>query len=325
LQAAGDGSEPWHRAAGAPWMIMDSRSGDMNGALYDNVPDRFQTWGTSDFEIVFGDSSVAWSYLSDVVLTGKVPFAIYKYNLDGTVERQFIAIFDSQVAGTDGTWDQGIASAYTATAGYEEIYCYGNGGAGYQVSDEAAYISANDIYAAPSNTGWGSAGNPVGYPYINRLIVSMYPEGTVGPPVNGTVIRFNTFKPIDLDDEFTFTTADLNPESSDSLMTLALDKINVFPNPYYAFNELATTPYDQYVTFTHLPETATIKIFNLAGILVKTLDHVSGQFEKWTLANASDIPVGSGMYIAHIDMPDEGVQKILKVMIVQKKQILEYY
>jgi hypothetical protein len=333
LQANGDGSEPWHRAAGAPWMIMDSRAGDLNGALYDNVPDRFQTWGTSDFEIVFGDSSVAWSYLGDYVLDEKVPFAIYKYDVDGSVERQFIAIFDDQIAGTEGTWDQGIASAYTATAGYEEIYCYGNGGAGYKVADEAAYIAANDIYAAPSLTGWGAPGNPVGYPYINRLIVSMYPEGTVGPPVNGTVIRFNTFKPNSLTDVFEFSTAGLDPENSDSLLALALDKINVFPNPYYAYNELSTTAYDQYVTFTHLPEKATIKIFNLAGVLIKTIDHdnASSQFAKWDLTNASDIPVASGMYIAHIDMPDvvidgvTGLQKILKVMIVQKKQILEYF
>ncbi|MEA2076550.1 MAG: T9SS type A sorting domain-containing protein [Candidatus Marinimicrobia bacterium] len=327
LQAAGDGSQPWHRAAGAAAMIMDSRSGDLNGGLYANVPDRFQNWGTSDFEIVFGDSSVAWSYLNDYVLTEKVPFALYKYNLDGTVKRQFIAVFDDQVTGTEYTWDQGIASAYTATSGYEEIYSYDNLGTGYQVADEAAYIAADDIYAAPSSTGWGSAGNPYGYPQINRLIVAMYPEGTTGPPVAGTVIRFNTYKPIDLDDVFTFTTAGLDPTSSDSLMALALDKINVFPNPYYAYNELATSPYDQYVTFTHLPAKATIKIFNLAGILVNTIEHdnAASQFEKWDLTNASDIPVGSGMYLAHIDMPDEGAQKILKVMVVQNKQILEYY
>ncbi|MCF7832530.1 MAG: T9SS type A sorting domain-containing protein [Candidatus Marinimicrobia bacterium] len=106
-----------------------------------------------------------------------------------------------------------------------------------------------------------------------------------------------------------------------------VEKINVYPNPYYAYNEQATSAYDQYVTFTHLPETATIKIFNLAGVLVKTLDHTAdnGQFHKWDLTNESDIPVASGMYLAHINVPDEGVQKVLKVMIVQKKQILEYY
>jgi hypothetical protein len=327
LQAAGDGSQPWHRAAGAPAFIMDSRSGNLNGAWADNVPDRFQTWGTSDFEIVFGDSSVAWSYLNDVCLTEKVPFAIYKYELDGTVKRQFILIFDDQIPGTDGTWDQGIGSAYTATSGYEEIYSCDDLGDGYKVSDEAAYIAANDIFSPPSNTGWGSPGNPFGYTQINRLIVAMYPEGTVGPPVNGTVVRFNTYKPIDLDDVYSFSTAGYDPTSNDSLMALAIEKINVFPNPYYANNELSTTPYDQYVTFTHLPETATIRIFNLAGVLIKTLDHTTdnGQFEKWDLTNQSKIPVASGMYLAHIDMPNENATKILKVMIVQKKQILEYF
>lgn len=327
LNYAGDGSQPWHRAAGAPAFIMDSRSGNLNGAWAENVPDRFQTWGTSDFEIVFGDSSVAWSYLNDVCLTEKVPFAIYKYELDGTVKRQFVLIFDDQIGGTAGTWDQGIGSAYTATSGYEEIYSCDDSGDGYKVSDEAAYLAANDIFSPPSNTGWGSPGNPFGYTQINRLIVAMYPEGTVGPPANGTVVRFNTFKPIDLDDVYTFSTAGYNPMDNDSLMALALEKINVFPNPYYANNELSTTPYDQYVTFTHLPEMATIRIFNLAGVLVKTLDHTSdnGQFEKWDLTNGSGIPVASGMYLAHIDMPDEGATKILKVMIVQKKQILEYF
>jgi hypothetical protein len=73
------------------------------------------------------------------------------------------------------------------------------------------------------------------------------------------------------------------------------------------------------VTFTHLPGYATIRIFNLAGILVKTLvhDNTSSQFEPWHLENESGIRVGSGMYIAHIDMPDIDREKILKVMIVR--------
>jgi hypothetical protein len=319
LQANGDGSEPWHRAAGAPWMLMDSRSGDLNGEFSDNVPDRFKTWGTSDFEIVFGDSSVAWSYMYDICLTEKVPFAIYKYDVDGTVERQFVVIYDSQVSGTDGTWDQGIESSFTATSGYEEIYCYGNGGTGYQVADEAAYIAANDIYAAPSLTGWDAPGNPVGYPYINRLIVTMYPEGTTGPPVNGTVIRFNTKKPLNVDDEFYFSTAGYEPINNDSLMQDAIDKINVFPNPYYGIEKTRDANYPRYVTFTHLPPKACIKIFNLAGVLVNTIyhDNPNSQFEIWTLGNQSGIRVGSGMYIVHISMPDEEREKILKLMVVR--------
>ena len=327
LNWIGDGSQPWHREAGAPAFYVDSPLGEINGEFGDATFDRFHNWGTSDFEVVFGDSSIGWSYLNDVVLDEKLPFAIYKYDVDGTVRRMFIAIYDGEVTGTDGTWDQGRGAAFSTTGAYERIYAYDNSGTGYQVADEAAYIAADDIYEAPSSTGWGSPDNPYGYPQMNNLIIAMYPDAVVGPPANGSVIRFNTHKPIDVDDVFTFSTAGLDPTSNDSLMAVAIEKINVFPNPYYAYNEQATSPYDQYVTFTHLPAKATIKIFNLAGVLVKTVEHnnPTSQFAKWDLTNASNIPVGSGMYIAHINMPDVGEQKILKFMIIQSKQILEFY
>jgi hypothetical protein len=43
----------------------------------------------------------------------------------------------------------------------------------------------------------------------------MYPEGTVGPPVAGTVIRFNTYKPLSIDDEFHFSTAGYESVNND--------------------------------------------------------------------------------------------------------------
>jgi len=51
-----------------------------------------------------------------------------------------------------------------------------------------------------------------------------------------------------------------------------------------------------------LPNTATIRIFNLAGILVRTLvkSDVS-QFTDWDLLNENKLPVAAGMYIAYID------------------------
>ena len=73
------------------------------------------------------------------------------------------------------------------------------------------------------------------------------------------------------------------------------------------------------MTFTHLPEadgTATIRVFNLSGQLVRKLDHNNGtQYEEWDLTNNFNVPVSSGMYIAHI-VPDQG-DKVLKIAIVQ--------
>ena len=84
--------------------------------------------------------------------------------------------------------------------------------------------------------------------------------------------------------------------------------------------------YDNYVTFTHLPTKATIRIFNLAGIEVRKLEKDnSSQFMQWDLKNGSNLPVGSGLNIAHIDLPDLGKEKVLKFVIVQNRQILEYY
>jgi hypothetical protein len=102
--------------------------------------------------------------------------------------------------------------------------------------------------------------------------------------------------------------------------------INVFPNPYYGVNTEELNKYQRFVIFNHLPERATIKVFNLAGIQVREIRKNSvGQFERWDLANESGLPVGSGLYIVHIDMPDLGATKILKLAVVQEQQILDRF
>jgi hypothetical protein len=105
-----------------------------------------------------------------------------------------------------------------------------------------------------------------------------------------------------------------------------INKINVFPNPYYGVNSEELNKYNRFVTFSHLPTKATIRIFNLAGVLVKTIEKDNmDQFQRWDLANQNGLPVASGLYIAYIDMPDLGSTKILKVAIIQEEQILDRF
>jgi len=124
---------------------------------------------------------------------------------------------------------------------------------------------------------------------------------------------------------FTFIT----PQHTINDATLAKDdikQINVFPNPYNGVNPLELDKYRRFVTFSHLPPKAVITIFNLAGVMVRKINkESSSQFENWDLKNEDGLPVGSGVYIAHIEMPDLGVNKILKIMIVQEQQILDRY
>jgi len=129
-------------------------------------------------------------------------------------------------------------------------------------------------------------------------------------------------------DEYKFQTTE--PTYSDELAQSEVDQVNVFPNPYYGVNSEELNKYNRFVTFSHLPYYAKIRIFNLAGILVQTIEKEDdGQFERWNLANEEGLPVASGLYIAYLELRTaDGVDlgtKILKVAIIQEQQILDRF
>ncbi len=137
----------------------------------------------------------------------------------------------------------------------------------------------------------------------------------------GDVVTVKYANPVQIGtDNFTFATTPAT--FSSQLAKTDVSRINVFPNPYYAFNPLEISRTSRFVRFSHLPQKATIRIFNLAGQLVRTLDKdTPSQFYDWNLANEDNFPVASGMYIVHVDMPDIGATKILKVAIIQEQEV----
>ncbi len=92
----------------------------------------------------------------------------------------------------------------------------------------------------------------------------------------------------------------------------ALAKINIVPNPYYAHSAYEQTRIDLEVKIINLPVKCTIKIYTLAGTLVRTLNKDnSDTYITWDLHNGSNVQVASGLYILHIDAPGIG-ERILK-------------
>lgn len=141
-------------------------------------------------------------------------------------------------------------------------------------------------------------------------------------PEIGTVFRFVTTKPNAINDQFSLSTAGFVGKAK----AYDPDGIKVWPNPYFGYNPEERDPVKQIVQFTHLPESGscTIRIFNIAGVPVRTLKHTNGtQFEIWDLKNNSRIPVASGMYIAVVET-DKG-DKVLKLAIIQPEQRLDVY
>ncbi|MBH09835.1 MAG: hypothetical protein CMG74_05650 [Candidatus Marinimicrobia bacterium] len=104
------------------------------------------------------------------------------------------------------------------------------------------------------------------------------------------------------------------------------EKINVYPNPYYATNSQEANRFDNFVTFTHMPNVATVRIFSIDGTLVRKLDkNDTEQFLRWDLRNSTDLPVASGPYIAYIESDDMAKSKTLKIYVVQRNQLVQYY
>lgn len=92
----------------------------------------------------------------------------------------------------------------------------------------------------------------------------------------------------------------------------ALDLINVVPNPYYAFSEYERTRLDTRVKITNLPDQCTVKIYNISGKLIRTFKKDSPITSlDWDMKNQKGIPIASGVYLIHVEVPNAG-ERIIK-------------
>lgn len=105
-----------------------------------------------------------------------------------------------------------------------------------------------------------------------------------------------------------------------------VDKINVVPNPYWAYSQYETSYDTPQVKFTNIPGKATIRIFTLAGQLVNTLEKTDTNtpFITWDLRNSAGLKVASGMYIIHVDVEGVG-SKVLKFALIQREERIDAY
>jgi len=315
-----DGCSVLEMSLGPPGFIMSNRAHDVNLAYPERDFDRFDVWGVNDFEINFGESSIAWQYISDSLLTEKVPFSMYFHNFAaGTRERMYISIFDegwgdATVEAGLGAWDTTGVDDYFGATAYEPIYGYISDIEPYDPAKEDEYIAAQFLYGTPGQTGFGAPGNPTYYPIFTAAIFVDY-LGYGLPETDNIIFATNkTNSPFDI---YAFSMAGYEPAKNDSLARMDIKKINVFPNPYFGSNVEERSPDQHFVRFTHLSsDNVTLRVYNLAGELIRTLYHDNGtQYEEWDLRNEHSREVASGLYIVHVDCGDLG-QRILKLAVV---------
>lgn len=127
-------------------------------------------------------------------------------------------------------------------------------------------------------------------------------------------------------DVFSFSTAGIEAKYGNLVLAKQdINRIMAVPNPYFGTNEYERNQFGRVIRFTNLPTQCKFRIFNLQGSLVRTLDkdNPSTTFD-WDLLNQNELPVASGMYIVHLDMPGIGT-KILKVAVIMAQERLDNF
>nr|MBP6672302.1 CHRD domain-containing protein [Bacteroidota bacterium] len=150
--------------------------------------------------------------------------------------------------------------------------------------------AGNDIsYYTMTANGTLPAGNTLrgrlinGVNHIAKNIVFVNASDDGKPPAYGTVIRLSPYRSIKYGDIKRLT---LSGVQTSNMLSAQQQKnsVNVFPNPYYGVNTFESSTTDKYVTFSRLPKKADIRIFSLAGHLVRRLTKDDpGQFLRWDL------------------------------------------
>ncbi|MFA7329640.1 MAG: hypothetical protein WC326_01070 [Candidatus Delongbacteria bacterium] len=128
-------------------------------------------------------------------------------------------------------------------------------------------------------------------------------------PAAGDRYTAVTKKPFTDEDRYAVDVA--APSYSLAQAARELSRVRVVPNPYLATAEWEPKPIkgnrgDRKIQFTHLPPTATVRIYTVRGELVATLHHDSEAWDgslDWNLKSSEGLDVAYGMYMYHVDSP----------------------
>jgi hypothetical protein len=135
--------------------------------------------------------------------------------------------------------------------------------------------------------------------------------------------------------EFEFKDAEVRALETDEYAG-ALANVNVVPNPYYAYSAYENSQFVNTVRITNLPERAIVTIYSLDGNFIRRFNRDERPIRKvganpgnnesqilpsldWDLRNAAQIPVGSGVYLIHIQAPDLGEERVLKFFCINRQ------
>ena len=280
-----------------------------------------QTIGNKDVMEIKGQNSVDKNGISETSSTGKGWFPGYAIDLI-TGERLNMAFAEnswlSGANGDDMIWNPTSKMVDNVGGpifgGMHYIYIFGASN-DMPVYDQGDYIY-NKLNDSPGNSDYNNIFKNCQWiiePILVENHILLESDVRVKLRINKPFAKAEHSGENNKLPAYGFSTKGLSTQVNNNAASInALDVINVVPNPYYAYSQYESSRLDNIIKFTNLPQKCTITIYNMSGQLVKqiTKDNQSTS-ENWNLKNHVGVPITSGMYIIHIEVPDVG-EKILK-------------
>jgi hypothetical protein len=230
-----------------------------------------------------------------------VPFSVW--DVTSTPERQLNVAWADR-SGVLGVWDPTSAA---------------NGGREYTFILNSTYSETpNAFYMAHDISNEGDQFD---------VLYDLWPNLVAGHTNNESVGKL-TITPYFINapkDTFSFSTANFKQTQSLTFQKQDIDKIMAVPNPYFGTDEYEQNQFGRIIRFTNLPAQCKIRVFNLQGSLIRTLDKDNpNTTSDWDLLNENGLPIASGMYIVYLDMPGIGT-KVLKVAVIMAQERLDNF
>lgn len=310
----------------------------------------------NNFEVRFTERGgkalipAAFGFPENVVID--VPFELWNVGTSpGTDDdvRYFPYLFDNDFSDPVG----GQRFSLATQAGIDSTF-----GAGAISADHAVSGGADDPYTdliywvIPEDETAGESGydalvqliesDPAGYGFldgtndrsIERMVFVNWNGGDVATGSynqdmieTGTIFRIITAKPIVAGDVYMLDSEEFAPIQGDvAAAREALNIIGIVPNPYKGASEYdRTTEFEDEARLINMPEQATVRIFSLDGTLVRTLRKNSpDNILRWNLQTEDGLPIASGIYIIHVEVPGVG-ERVIKFGVVLDKIHLDVF
>jgi len=197
--------------------------------------------------------------------------------------------------------------SFTDTPVYFQVWNMSGDYAPLMAVDEASATTDGKLQAGEALLIFETDG-PDTIPTYAISITGNLQQGNIYLPEGGDTLVVNMYKAFSSDDLYNYSTsaAAIDQDQID------LSRIKVYPNPYLGANtQEPANPYssgrgERRITFIHLPDQCTIRIYSIRGELVDTVTHftaIDDGSENWDLRSKDGLDVAYGIYLYHVDSP----------------------